>query len=198
MSLERAYREVADIIYANDNDVDIIAEMTNVADAETVMKNVYKVTGYDGVIYTNDRGTHEFVALTSNQFKSADPVTYDNDGKVIPLSERFKENKVDIRYSTKKDMPLEAVFGFYSDVVRENKAWSLLNNMLEIQTNSARKGIHLRRKDIETVAKKLIKDNSSTMTVEELYMRANSVRPYIKHCFIVLFRNAQDSVPCIT
>ncbi len=81
-------------------------------------------------------------------------------------------------YSTKKDMPLEAVFGFYSDVVRENKAWSLLNNMLEIQTNSARKGIHLRRKDIETVAKKLIKDNSSTMTVEELTERLEVIYDY--------------------
>ena len=30
--------------------------------------------------------------------KSADPVTYDDNGNVIPLSERFKDNNKDIRY----------------------------------------------------------------------------------------------------
>ena len=35
----------------------------------------------------------------SNQVKSAEPVTYDNDGNVIPLSERFNEQKNDIRWS---------------------------------------------------------------------------------------------------
>ena len=33
------------------------------------------------------------------QVKSADPVTYDDNGEVIPLSERFKSDKTDIRYS---------------------------------------------------------------------------------------------------
>lgn len=35
----------------------------------------------------------------TNQIKSADPVTYDDNGNVIPLSERFKEDDPDIRYS---------------------------------------------------------------------------------------------------
>ncbi len=151
------------------------------------LQNEMRARGYDGIIqYDKNNEISIAVTFDSNQIKSTDNIG------------TFDKNNPDIRYFTKKDMPLEAVFGFYSDVVRENKAWSLLNNMLEIQTNSARKGIHLRRKDIETVAKKLIKDNSSTMTVEELYMRANSVRPYTKHCFIVLFLNAQDSVPYIS
>lgn len=34
-----------------------------------------------------------------SQLKSADPVTYDNNGNVIPLSERFNEKQADIRYS---------------------------------------------------------------------------------------------------
>lgn len=102
MDMSRVYREVADIVYNNDSDVQIIAEMTNIAGAENVLNNVYKITGYDGVIYENDRGTHEFVALTSNQFKSADPVTYDDDGNVIPLSQRFDESKDDIRFATSR------------------------------------------------------------------------------------------------
>ena len=41
----------------------------------------------------------EWVFFSSDQVKSADPVTYDDNGNVIPLSERFKEDDSDIRYS---------------------------------------------------------------------------------------------------
>lgn len=49
--------------------------------------------GYDGV-YSDV----EFVVYDSNQIKSAEAITKDNDGNVIPLSERFSDSK-DIRYS---------------------------------------------------------------------------------------------------
>lgn len=39
-----------------------------------------------------------YVVRNSAQIKSADPVTYDDDGNVIPLSERFNEAEDDIRY----------------------------------------------------------------------------------------------------
>lgn len=64
---------------------------------------------YDGVIFRNVRDgaeyadmaepTTDYVVFDSNRIKSADPVTYDNDGRVIPISERFKATKKDIRYS---------------------------------------------------------------------------------------------------
>ena len=139
---------------------------------------------YQGVIVIRDVSTQRFYlheVLTEKEgdtsFKTGAGAKHtpgDVSPSLISLLKKVRDvnsnsmQKNDVDYSTKKDIPLEAVFGFYSDVVRENKAWSLLNNMLEILTNSARTGIHLRRKDIETVAKKLIKDNSSTMTVEEL------------------------------
>lgn len=50
--------------------------------------------GYDGV----NNEDQEFVAFDPNQIKSADAVTYDNNGNVIPLSERFNEEKEDIRF----------------------------------------------------------------------------------------------------
>ena len=40
-----------------------------------------------------------YVVRKSNQVKSADAVVYDDNGKVIPLSERFNSGKGDIRYS---------------------------------------------------------------------------------------------------
>lgn len=51
--------------------------------------------GYDGVNNENE----EVIAFYPSQIKSADPVTYDDNGNVIPLSERFNPEKEDIRYS---------------------------------------------------------------------------------------------------
>ncbi len=53
--------------------------------------------GYDGV----DGEGMEYIAFESEQIKSADPVTYDDQGNVIPLSERFNTENDDIRYSQK-------------------------------------------------------------------------------------------------
>ena len=52
---------------------------------------------YDGVEIWS-----QIMILESAQAKRTDPVTYDDDGNVIPLSERFNEKKDDIRFSMKK------------------------------------------------------------------------------------------------
>ena len=71
-----------------------------------------KEQGYKGVIFKNvvDPGGRASVATSERvatiydffdpqqQVKSADPVTYDNEGKVIPLSERFNPDNTDIRF----------------------------------------------------------------------------------------------------
>lgn len=44
-----------------------------------------------------------YIAFSPEQIKSADPVTYDDNGDVIPLSERFNQEKGDIRFSLKTD-----------------------------------------------------------------------------------------------
>ena len=63
---------------------------------------------YDGIILDEggdfvdgkpvSRG-FSYVVRKSAQIKSADPVTYDDDGNVIPLSERFNTKNSDIRFS---------------------------------------------------------------------------------------------------
>ena len=67
--------------------------------------------GYDSVIIKNitDNGGRNYnvdlqetadiyVVFNSNQLKSADLVTYDDDGNIIPLSERFNTEDNDIRF----------------------------------------------------------------------------------------------------
>jgi ASC-1-like (ASCH) protein len=59
--------------------------------------------GYDAVAFMDvspDGEVHAtWVADKAAQYKSASPVTYDDQGKVIPLSQRFQEEKEDIRFS---------------------------------------------------------------------------------------------------
>ena len=66
-----------------------IAEHNNIE-----VKDVLAEYGYDGV---KDGG--EIVAFYSEQIKSADPVTFDENGATIPLSERFNTESPDIRYA---------------------------------------------------------------------------------------------------
>ncbi len=55
--------------------------------------------GYDGIY----DGGREIVVFEPEQIKSADPVTYDDKGNVIPLSQRFNQGKPDIRYDLADD-----------------------------------------------------------------------------------------------
>ena len=54
-------------------------------------------SGYDALVVRNkDAALH--VVFDPNQIKSADPITYDDAGNIIPLSERFQPSSDDIRY----------------------------------------------------------------------------------------------------
>ena len=72
--------------------------------------------GYDSVIFKNikDNGGRNYkidyeelsdvyIIFNPNNVKSADPITYDDAGNIIPLSERFNSESEDIRYSIKID-----------------------------------------------------------------------------------------------
>lgn len=52
-------------------------------------------------------GKELLLAESPNQIKSADPITYDADGKVIPLSERFNEATPDINFSMGSAQPFD-------------------------------------------------------------------------------------------
>lgn len=80
------------------------------------VSNYAKQAGYDGVIFKNlkdnggrnsnvslDTASDVYIVFNPNNVKSADAITYDNNGKVIPLSERFNSNQEDIRYNISDD-----------------------------------------------------------------------------------------------
>ena len=67
-----------------------------------VAVEILQEKGYDGVVYENvveDAGSDSYIIFDPEQVKSSDPVTYDDNGNVIPLSERFDTSEDSILYS---------------------------------------------------------------------------------------------------
>jgi hypothetical protein len=58
------------------------------------------------------------------QVKSADPVTYDDNGNVIPLSERFKDDNADIRFSKETRLAEENEYLKRQFVKRQGNEWA--------------------------------------------------------------------------
>ena len=84
--------------------------------AQTYLKNL----GYDSVRYINemeDAGNESYIILKPENIKSAETVTYDEDGNHVPLSERFDDSTRDIRYSIVHDV-VDVDGNVYDDVVR--------------------------------------------------------------------------------
>lgn len=78
-------------------------------DSGTLLRERLAYEGYDGVIRTENGKIVEYMAFDPEQIKSAEPVVYDDNGKVIPLSERFNSKSRDVRYSN-RDVDLAAKY----------------------------------------------------------------------------------------
>ena len=64
-----------------------------------------KGLGYDSVTYTNnaeDVGSTSYIIFDPSRIKSSAVATFDDDGYIIPLSQRFNLNSDDIRYSRRE------------------------------------------------------------------------------------------------
>ena len=55
--------------------------------------NEAKKKGHDGVIFQD-----QYVIFDATKMKSSDPVTYTEKGEIIPLSQRFDKDKLDVNY----------------------------------------------------------------------------------------------------
>ncbi|MBQ3431580.1 MAG: hypothetical protein IJG23_02230, partial [Clostridia bacterium] len=120
-NIEYAYNKVSPILRRRST---TIKTGTTREISEYAQKN-----GYDGVIFKNIRdnggrgvknsGVADYIAVAfdSAQVKSADPITYDDNGEIIPLSERFSESK-DIRFQV-------------ADTVEETKDLIAVHNLSE-------------------------------------------------------------------
>ncbi len=91
-----------------------------------LITNYIKNSEYDSIHLRKDKGgigkgtIETFIVFSPDQLKSADPVTYDDDGNVIPLSQRFNPEKDDIRNSIEIDP--EVAEQFSAEAVAQRKA----------------------------------------------------------------------------
>jgi hypothetical protein len=82
------------------NDAKLNALQNHIKSDEDAIRLLRKL-GYDGLMYPNrveGGGELSYVVFDSNQIKSADPITRDSQGNVIPLSRRFDQTKPDVRF----------------------------------------------------------------------------------------------------
>ena len=75
---------------------------------------VRDVTGHDGVVVNLSNGEKFYIAWFDNQMKSTEPITYDDNGEVIPLSQRFNEESNDIRRSLSETGEKPKTYGDYN------------------------------------------------------------------------------------
>ena len=91
-----------------DNPLNITQEIKSRAEDVTFgdakREAVSKLTSdNDSVIFDGDSvNGAEYIVFNPNQIKSADPVTYDSEGNVIPLSQRFDDKDDRITFSNAK------------------------------------------------------------------------------------------------
>ena len=86
-----------------------LLDLRNLPAARSKAKQMGDTEGYDVVINkvkderNKGKVEEEIMVKNLNLIKSADAITYDNKGNIIPLSERFNQEKDDIRYSISRD-----------------------------------------------------------------------------------------------
>ena len=125
---------------ASNGDYNIDASKTNAGRDERIrMQN----EGYDGVINREDGEIYEYIAFNPNQIKSADPVTYDDNGNVIPLSERFNPKKEDIRYSLS-----ERPTGLLTDFAEEFEALQKMYESIDPTTIHAQHPFRIQKRKV--------------------------------------------------
>lgn len=120
------------------------------------VKDILADFGYDGVIDDS-----EIVFFNSKQFKSADAVTYDDNGNVIPLSERFNEDENDIRYMLDEENFDEN--GDYFDIDEDGEVSYIKNEEYQKRLKKNPKLAVLDKQQIELKAKAILKNYQSRM-----------------------------------
>ncbi len=129
-------------------------------------KNI--IGGWDFGIFGSDGepllvGAKNIVPFTEvSKLKLADPVTYDDDGNVVPLSERFQDDNPDIRQSLAGTGGLDS-----ARLLRENQK---LRDRVEYWKGQTKKSdrAKVEPKEVKKLARRLATDFSSAMDRTEI------------------------------
>ena len=82
------------------NDADFIGSLLNSGtDITAAYDALEQVKGSSGIVVPKEDGSTHYIVGKPNQIKSAELVTFDDAGHIIPLPQRFDPQQNDIRYS---------------------------------------------------------------------------------------------------
>ena len=112
-----------------------------------------------------------YVVRKSSQVKSADAVTYDDSGNVIPLSQRFNTDADDIRYSRRGESAQQRLDRQQAEIDR-------LKELLTLQ-KYGNKNFTLDRKSVEKAASALLKSANAGGNKAELISLLDSFYRYL-------------------
>ena len=148
--------------------------------------------------YATNVHSDVFIFFDSSQVKSADTVTYDDKGNVIPLSERFSRDTGDIRYQRFDDTSddtasesrgrdiayarLQSENAILSETVaamkkltgKQGKTIAALQKRLQVTTTP-----EVRQSDARKLARQLIRENGSKADVERVSEQLKALGDYI-------------------
>lgn len=133
--------DVADYDYAAHRDTaDAWMEFVEIAD-KNGNDGIILYNAMDNQLDTAARNSTVYMFRKSSQAKSADVVTYDNDGNVIPLSERFNSKKADIRYALPVvDSDGKALSAAQQDYFKDSKVRDDKGRLLTVYHGSPKAG----------------------------------------------------------
>lgn len=146
---------------------------------------------YDSVIFRNirDNGGRNsdvdfdvladvYALFNPNDIKSADPITYNDDGEIISPSERFKSDKEDIRYSI--DVPFIDSFLEIDEEVKktESALKEMIDKKMDLDSDISKKMIsdvasYIKNKYNSTYKKEWLE---SSITAIFKFLQNNNVR----------------------
>lgn len=113
---------------------------TVAAKCKDIITRYLRDNGYDSMYFEVDGGsggrqTDSLILLDPEQVKSAAPITYDDNGDVIPLSERFNPEKSDVRYSVSEEMDSDgnALSVDQAEFFRDSKVRDADGNLLKVR-----------------------------------------------------------------
>lgn len=158
-------------------------QRTNNEEGWDLLSDVLFSQGYDGIQYRNefegDKQSWSYIALNPSDVKSADPITYNNAGNVIPLSERFNQENNDIRYSSKlqlKDKENDYAPTFYSKLQREIQNYKG-EKIGAASVESYLKGKGVKDEEIKWSGIRTFLESKKSVSKQELmdYLKANEL-----------------------
>ncbi|WP_458397458.1 ADP-ribosyltransferase-containing protein [Anaerotignum sp.] len=169
------FLDVGNVVYINAQQFGDFSKLKRAAN------DIFEDDEVDGMVILNikdgtDELTNVYVVKSESQIKSADSVTYDNDGNIIPLSERFNPENKDIRWSVRESGEAE--------LLRENRSLRSENEHLQKLNENLKRQFKLTDgktpdpKAVHKVAKTWLKQIQSKSDLDDFSMKLGKVAEY--------------------